>query len=97
MALVEELERSSIIIACWKKKCILQLVHISMYTVSELCSLYIATLTHPWMGTQLTDPQPCKHVLKWSLTVHTLLGARHASLHGRGLTLIDLPPTYSLV
>lgn len=93
-ALGEELERDSIIVACKKKKPILHLFHISAYTVSELCPLY--TVTHLWMCTHPTDTQPCKHIPKWSLAVHTLLGTYYASPRGGGLTLIDLPPTYSL-
>lgn len=48
------------------------------------------------MCTHPTDTQPCKHIPKWSLAVHTLLGTYYASPRGGGLTLIDLPPTYSL-
>lgn len=56
-----ELERGSIIIAC--KNSILQLVH-----VHSEPSFYVATLTHPWIGTHPTDPQPGKHILQWSFT-----------------------------
>ena len=68
-----------------------------VYTVSGLCPLCAATATHAWMCTHSTAPQPCKHILKWSLAFHTLLAMHHASPHGGGLAFIDLPATYSFV
>lgn len=93
-ALGEDLEIGSIIVSCKKKKAYSSTCPCA---VSELCSLCTATVTHPWMCTHPTDPQPCKHIPKWSLTFRMPPGMHHASPHGWGLTSIDLPPTYSLV